>query len=635
MAVGIVVLFHADLAFNGGFIGVDVFFVISGYLITNLILRDLQNGSFSLTQFWERRIRRILPALNFMVLAVLISGWFLLLPPAYEELAKSAIWQALLAANLFFWRNTGYFAGAADEKPLLHTWSLAVEEQFYLIVPFLLFLCWSLRNHRRWLVPILLSGLTFFGLLLSAYGVVNHRSAAFYLLPFRAWELALGAAVACFPLSWLRIDRLMAEAMGWGGFIALLWAATFFDKTTPFPGFWALLPCAGTAVVIWTTQSQDTLLRRVLSFKPIVFIGLISYSLYLWHWPVLSYARYWALGPITVPEKLFLVVGSFSVAVLSYYFVEQPFRQKKLLPLRRSLFFGAAATTSLLLIFGSLIVSFRGVPLRVDPATAGYAAAVEEKAFIHEITIEQIQAGDLPILGKPNGKPSVLLWGDSHAMALAPAVDECLKKMALSGQMITHSSTAPLINFTRNTEYGLNKNAIKYGYNVLEHVALKKIPIVILAGHWGAYSKKPNRNEIGNLEEQLLETVKALKKRGGQPWIFLSVPVHKASIPKVLLRTSMFGDSPDLYLDQPDSDWNGLSGSSEQVIRRIYAEGAKIIDPRAAFLNKNGKSYVVEIEGRSLYRDEQHLTPFASIEKITPLLIQNMGPDLSHLQSAK
>jgi peptidoglycan/LPS O-acetylase OafA/YrhL len=634
IAVAVVVFFHADLAFRGGFVGVDVFFVISGFLITGLILRDLRNGDFSLVQFWERRVRRILPALFFMVFVVLAAGWILLLPSAYEELAKSSLWQVLMVSNVFFWRHTGYFAGVAEEKPLLHTWSLAVEEQFYVVVPMLLLLCWSLGRHRRPAVAALIGGLTVFGLLLSAYGVAFHRSAAFFLLPFRAWELALGGALACLPLRWFHIGRLAAEVGGWGGLAMIMGAAFYFDKSTPFPGFAALLPCAGAALIIWTSTSEESLLRRLLSLRPLVFVGLISYSLYLWHWPILAFARYWALEPLSTNAKIFFIALASALAVFSYYCIEQPFRRRKILAQRRKLFVWAGATNAILLLAAVVIAYAGGVPARVDAVTNAYSAAVDEKEFIHELTPESIRGGDLPRLGAGEGKLSVLLWGDSHAMALAPAVDELLLKSGLSGKIATHSSTAPLVEFTRFSEYGLGDRSLNFGQAVLNYVADKKIPNVILAAHWGAYPAKPEIGEIGYLESQILETVRALKATGTQPWVVLSVPLHKASIPKVLLRAELLGDNPQFYLDDPHRDWNGITGTDEKFVQRLRDEGAKVIDPRSAFIDETGNSYTIVWQGRPLYRDEQHLTPYGARKVVAPLLMQAMSQSLSGLGHA-
>jgi len=628
-AVGVVVLFHAELGFAGGFVGVDVFFVISGFLITRLILRDLREGTFSVVGFWERRIRRILPALCFMVGAVMLAGWFLLLPPAYASLAESAVWQVFLVANVFFWRNTGYFSGAAEEMPLLHTWSLAVEEQFYLAVPVLLLACWSLHRHRRTAVMLLVAAITIGSFAVSVYGVAFHKSAAFYLLPFRAWELALGSALAVLPETWCRVRAWLQEFLGWIGLVMVLVAALTFDRNTPFPGIAALLPCVGTALVIWATAWRAGALSGMLSWRPLVLVGLISYSLYLWHWPVFAFARYWAIEPLASNTRVLLVAVSLLLAFLSYRFVEQPFRTKRLLATRQRLFAGGAVAVLVLLLGGIFVAHSEGVPSRVDKAVFRYSAAVEEMEFIHEVRTQDLAAGNLPMIGIGSENPRLLLWGDSHAMALAPAFDEALRVLGENGRLATHSSTAPVVGFARMAEYGLGAENIHFAEAVLDYVKRNEISDVFLAAHWSAYSPLPETNESGRLLDQLVDTVETLTSSGVKTHIVLGTPLHKASVPKVLLRASMLGEEPGQYLDRPTRDWNGISGSDKEILKRLQLAGASLIDPRPAFVSADGNSYIVELDGRPLYRDEQHLTPFGAKRMVAPLILDLLSVSAS------
>lgn len=292
IAVVVVVLYHAGLGTTGGFVGVDVFFVISGFLITSLILKDLEAGTFTLAGFWERRIRRIMPALSCLILATLMAGWIVLLPSDYVALGRSAFFQGLFAANIYFWRNTGYFDGVAEEEPLLHTWSLAVEEQFYLIFPLLMVGLFALPRFRR--RGALLS---FFGLCIvlslgvSVWGVVNRPVATFYLLPTRAWELLLGASVAVLPgpaviagpgfAGRLRLANGFREVLSVAALMGILVPCWLYTSATPFPGLAAAPPCMAAGLFIWVTgrrhpESRLPLAARFLSARPVVFVGLIS-----------------------------------------------------------------------------------------------------------------------------------------------------------------------------------------------------------------------------------------------------------------------------------------------------------------------------------------------------------------------
>ena len=327
IAVMAVVLFHAGLGVSGGFIGVDVFFVISGFLITSLIIKDLEAGKFTLANFWERRARRIIPAAVVLVFVVLAAGWFLLLPSDYAALGKSAAWHAAFAANIYFWRNTNYFASAAEEQPLLHTWSLAVEEQFYLIVPLLLLALFRFPyfRSRGLLLALFLIGFAF-SLALSIVVVPRMPAVAFYLLPTRAWELLAGSIIAILPAA--SLSRIWREILCGIALITIVVPCFIYTKETPFPGLAALPPCLGTALFIWASgpastsiQNSTFNIQNLLAARPVVFIGLISYSLYLWHWPLFAFSTYWALDPLSLPYRLCLVAASFVLAILSWRFV--------------------------------------------------------------------------------------------------------------------------------------------------------------------------------------------------------------------------------------------------------------------------------------------------------------------------
>ncbi|MDB4538084.1 acyltransferase, partial [Akkermansiaceae bacterium] len=285
-----VVLFHAGAPVTGGFAGVDVFFVISGYLITGILIREMGENRFSIVRFWERRIRRILPVLFCVTLVTLIAGALLMLPFGFQVVGQSSVAVFLMASNIQFYRTTGYFDPSAEENPLLHTWSLSVEEQFYLVLPLLLLLVFRLRMQRNlgpmiWLV---IAG----SLGISVFWLARDSAMSFYLLPSRAWELAVGSLLAA---------RMPSEAgkgvKFWGGWAGLaLIVATFFVYTpeTPFPGFAAMVPVAGAALVIWAGVGSGHRhgVGRWLSCRPLVAVGLASYSFYLWHWPFFAFHRY-------------------------------------------------------------------------------------------------------------------------------------------------------------------------------------------------------------------------------------------------------------------------------------------------------------------------------------------------------
>lgn len=326
LAVLPVILFHAGIeTFSGGFVGVDVFFVISGYLITTIILTELAQDKFSIVNFYERRARRILPALFLIMLVCIPFAWFLLSPAELTSFSKSLIAVSLFVSNFFFWRDGGYFETAAELKPLLHTWSLAVEEQYYVLFPIFLMLFWRLGKR---LILVALAIVFVASLALGQWAAYASPDLAFYLLLTRGWELLIGA-FAAFHFSKARhkeFGRAGSEIGGWLG-VALIFCAVFsYSRATPFPGFYALVPTLGAVLIILFATQQNSV-GRFIGNKVFVSIGLISYSAYLWHQPVLAFARHW-LVDINSLVMFFLIGLVLLLSTLSWKYVEIPFRTK-------------------------------------------------------------------------------------------------------------------------------------------------------------------------------------------------------------------------------------------------------------------------------------------------------------------
>lgn len=340
VAVIPIILFHAGFEFfSGGFVGVDVFFVISGYLITTIILAEKEQGKFSVINFYDRRARRILPALFFVMAISLPFAWFLLKPNDLKDFSQSLTAVSLLSSNILFWLESGYFATESELKPLLHTWSLAVEEQFYVFFPLYLMVVW--RYRKRWILGSIIV-LGFISILLAQWGGVNKPSATFFLLPTRAWELMVGATTAFFLLYGRSLNELVSghkllnEALGAIGLILICYAVVVFDETIPFPSFYALIPTVGTALII-LFSSAETNAGKLLGRKSLVGIGLISYSAYLWHQPIFAFARHYSVNELTVWPLIILIVLTFVLAYMSWLFIEKPFRNKRVIS-RKSIF---------------------------------------------------------------------------------------------------------------------------------------------------------------------------------------------------------------------------------------------------------------------------------------------------------
>lgn len=444
LAVLAVLLFHTNLAFTGGFVGVDVFYVISGYLIVGLIEADLSAGSFSFRRFYERRIRRLYPAL-FLVLAV-TSVWVVwrMLWVDLQDYARSLLSVIVYLSNLQFYSETGYFTEEATIKPLLHTWSLAVEEQFYLIVPLLMVLAhrWLPRWGRigLWGLVVALS----FALCLVMIG--RDKAATFYLLPTRAWEIGLGGLIALTGTAWVKRSRPLAEVLGLGGLSAILYSMMNFNGNIPFPDARAALPVLGAAAVIAGASLPQTLAARLLSTWPAVFIGRISYPLYLWHWPLIVMVVYGRYAPLSRTEALMVLAGSLILSVLTWWFVERPIRGRRWLPQARPLFATAAAASVMVAGFAGVLLIAKGFPGRHDPALV---ALVESKKLLdkeswnhdqrqcHLMIARRLADGSACIRGASGVAPTFALVGDSHADAASPGVFAAAERLGISGWQLT------------------------------------------------------------------------------------------------------------------------------------------------------------------------------------------------------
>ncbi|TVO74821.1 acyltransferase family protein [Sedimenticola selenatireducens] len=360
IAVLPVILFHGDFSgFSGGYIGVDIFFVISGYLITSIIVAEISKQQFSLINFYERRARRILPALSLVLLFTTIAAFILMPADLLKSYSQSLVSVATFSSNIFFYLTSGYFSTVSDEKPLLHTWSLAVEEQYYIFFPILLMLLWSAgkKNIISILVVISLISL-FLSQYLSTKGWVDEN---FYLIFSRAWELLFGSLVAFMNLKTISTTKLTREIIGLLGLLLILVSILFFDAQTPFPSFFTLTPVLGTCFIIIFGKS-DTFVGRFLSTRLFVSVGLISYSLYLWHQPLFAFLRLKTIGEPSTPMLVSAIIATFILSYLSYRFIEKPFRSKTSFN-RKAIFQYSAASIILVLsvgLSGHLYQGFQG-----------------------------------------------------------------------------------------------------------------------------------------------------------------------------------------------------------------------------------------------------------------------------------
>lgn len=495
LAVIPVILFHTDARLApGGFVGVDVFFVISGYLITSILAADLAQQRFSLARFYDRRVRRILPAYALVASVTAIAALIWFTPRMLEDFGASLRYASVFLANRYFLSVTGYFAPTADEQPLLHTWSLSIEEQFYLGWPLLLFALAHPRLAR--FRPFVVWGLIAVSLYISSRNAIARPPQAFFNFDGRAWELLLGAVLALGYLPKLRDSRVLPEIIGAAGILAILAAILFYDSQTVFPGLAALLPTLGALAILWAGQEgRVTLAGRVLSLPPLVWVGLISYSLYLWHWPILSLLKLFFGPHLSAVQGISAVAATIVLSALTWRFVENPFRAHGQTTLRRelrSIAIGLGALAVLVGIGGLFSLS-GGFPGRAS------AAAVKAEQASHDLW-----AGSARCLIGPNrfeapvecrfgashaDAPLLALWGDSLADHHGPALDAEARARGYGLLQLTKAGCAPLLPAPDDGRVRPNEarvcDAFRTG-SLKTILANPAIRVVVIGGAWNA-----------------------------------------------------------------------------------------------------------------------------------------------------
>jgi peptidoglycan/LPS O-acetylase OafA/YrhL len=645
IAVLAVVLFHARLGvLPGGFVGVDIFFVISGYLIASIILKEEAEGRFSLARFYERRIRRIFPALFVVVAVSTALGALLLTPVDYLAFGRSVVATMAFYSNIYFNRQAGYFAPAADTQPLLHTWSLGVEEQFYLLAPFVLLLLQ--RQLRPW------RGLVFAALFaaslgVSAYGVAHEEQWAFYLPHARAFELMCGVALAMGFAPKLT-DARLREGLAALGLALMLGPILLYSSATPFPGFAALAPAVGAALLIHTsTAAAPTRIAGALAARPMVFIGKISYSLYLWHWPLLVYAEYYWGSELTALGRIGLMALAVVLATLSYHLVEQPARRATPFLTRRTVFAFGLGSIALAAAVGQTIVATRGLPGRLAPEAEALARATPTRVQLGGLcgfAAEGVRERDTPdcTIGATDApRASFILWGDSHAASLATTLVRAAQAEGVKGYNVGRGGCPPLLGLEA---FGRTFAKCRTGAAEVERLlkADPNIREVVIAARWGLYaegeaslnegSTRPRRFADGDVDanraafvRQLELTVSRLRAAGKTVTLIGPAPELDFNAPAALLRNAMKSVRADIALPRKAFD-----ARQQAVLPALAAlakqDGVRVIYPHETLCTAQGCAAVEN--NVALYVDDDHLSP-AGAGRLEPMLrrmFQDMHP---------
>lgn len=617
IAVIPVVLFHArPEVFSGGFVGVDIFFVISGYLITTIILADLEAGRFSILKFYERRARRILPAL-FIVIAVCVPfAWLWLMPKDREEFSLSIIAALSFVSNIFFWRQSDYFNAATELKPLLHTWSLGIEEQFYVLFPIFLMLVWRWRRTR---IVMLLTIVVLLSLALAEYEISRKPDATFFLLPTRGWELGMGSLIAFslkgkghgyFPLFLCQVLSLTGLGLIAYGFVT-------FSKETPVPGLSALIPTVGAGLVI-AFALPGTLVGRLLVSRVLVSVGLISYSAYLWHQPLLSFTRHRSFTEPANGVIALIVVLTFGLAYLTWRYIEQPFRQQHTMTNRVIWGFGLMSATGITLCAVGLrppVVEFQSQLgqnsdklYRLHTCLFDPRQTFETLVQNHCTLVPMASPQDSP--GGPRASSRFVLYGDSLAAHLYPG-------------LVTVSNGQQFIQLT-----GVSCAAIRMGNDrrcndffdwfVDEYVPHNSMDGIVIASRWlRAYERLGDR-EFRIKLDRLFE-----KLRGNRVLIYSQPASLSIDVQRYVYKLERFGMEVPRSLE--------VEADSLAVVNAALAEesskfGFQFVDVSHLFCSLT--KCVVAKEGVLYFWDHVHLTVPGSVRVAEATLSLLAGRDM-------
>jgi peptidoglycan/LPS O-acetylase OafA/YrhL len=563
-----------------------------------------------------------------MLAVATLAAYFVLFPADLLRYAKSLLATAGFASNFELWREAGYFDVASDQKPLLHLWSIAVEEQFYVLFPaFLLLLGGGARRRAVGIAAVLVLS---FGI--SVWGVGHAKEATFYLLPARAWELMLGAVLAIGALPPVR-NVILSDCIAAAG-LALIAIATFgLTSDMPFPGVLAILPCVGAALVIYGTEGSRSVVGEMLSIRPLVFVGLISYSLYLWHWPLYVFSRYVLFRDLSPAESAALIAASFVLATLSWRFVERPLRR----PMPRIRLFPAAATAMAVAFgAGSIAASTDGLPQRLPVRLQRILAEEDDHepriGHCFPLTARDVEAGRPCTIGAASNRPTFLLWGDSHADAIIPPIDRIAKQAGRSGIFAGGASCAPLIGVTTPMATCRPFN------DAVKKLALSPtITDVILEARWAKYADgatygdephghvvlrddtlagTPPPDNHAVFARGLERTVRALTQAGKKVVLVASVPEVGWPVPAVLARQAMAHDVATVNVSfQTYMQRQSFVLSTFARMHRLY--GVTVIYPHKALCVAG--ACAVSLNGVPLYRDEHHLSVFGAL-RLEPLM---------------
>ncbi len=624
IAVTAVILFHFGWpALSGGFVGVDVFFVISGFLITQLLSEpSTLSASKQLAQFYVRRARRILPALLTTSVIAAVAGLIIYLPADLARLGRYLVFVPLLLSNLANWQDGGYFATVGNYFfPLSHYWSLAVEEQFYVVYPIAFLFLAGERRVRPVLALTLIAGAS---IAICVLGGFRHSAALFYLMPARAWELMFGAAAARYPVTWFN-TRILAECVVIACLATILLAFHLLDEATGFPHPYVVLPCSAAALLLFMSRRHTTLATKVLSLPPLAFTGRISYSLYLWHVPILAFAQYFAIRRLSLGEQGVLALLIYGAAVLSWLYLENPVRRRILFKTDRTLLIAAGSGCLAVGAIGAWFWLGQGLSWRMSrdiQVLAQVAPYPAEAIPCTTLPLQVIASGNLCRFGSgAAGAPRVVLWGDSHALALFPAFEALAKSKGIQLFFADRSACRPLLGALPGSLRPPDPDGCdSFNAAMLAAVRRTRPDVTILSAFWD-----PDGSPTPGIESHLESAVSAIRATGSSVCVVLDVPELPYILPYALAMARRRGlDTAFLYVRR--ADVSARYSGFENAVRALEArKEVSFVDPKDALCS--AARCDLEAAGHTLYRDSNHLTEVGAM-----LVAKSLAPCLPKWQ---
>lgn len=644
VSVMLVILHHLGWSVvPGGFVGVDVFFVISGYLITKIVSTEIRDGTFSVGNFYKRRIIRLAPA-YFLVLAVTtIASLLVMLPAELLGYFESVVYSIFFIANFYIWQEVGgYFGGPSELVPLLHLWSLAVEEQFYIFWPLGLLVILKIVPAR--FVLALLAVVVLAGLAVSEWGVQNYRAAAYYLMPTRAFELLLGALLVFLPArNWGGVTR---NIMGLAGLALILYAAVTYSKEKLFPGFSAIVPILGASLILVFSEAKSDLAGRLLSTSPMTSIGRISYPAYLWHWPMIAFLNIYMVE-IDLVVGIYVLAATLALSFLTHIYFENPAKRLNRHAVKKIVGYGFGVPALAFFGLASHGASEEGWPQRFPQSLnlkseALHSAADRIRGRCNQGGVTDPKPEDQCVLGVADRPVDFLLIGDSHANHFTGMLDVMAKNAGVRGYDITQSNTLYLPD--AKSYYLLDGERREYENFELRNayltqlIAEKKYKAVILAASFANhYDSSDFSAESGAVPKQVFEqklekAIMLIQDSGAVPYLIKGSPVLDGVVHNCTLKNQRFGLGADCDLEIEKHrahfrNWNLL-------VDKLAAKYPKmlVIDPTKVMCNE--VSCFTEINGIPLYKDSNHLNYMGS-ELIGQLYIARFGNPLSTLHGTK